>query len=64
MKKLIELIVAVKNFLNEEDGPTAVEYGVMVALIAAVVVAGATLLGTQTDLVFTNVANTIGGVAV
>ena len=56
------LFKKIRKFLICEDGPTAVEYGVMVALIAAVVVAGATLLGTQTDLVFTNVANTIGGI--
>ena len=57
-----KFIVAVKNFFNEEDGPTAVEYGVMVALIAAVVVAGATLLGTSTNGVFNAVAAIIAPV--
>ena len=56
-----KFIVAVKNFFNEEDGPTAVEYGVMVALIAAVVVAGATLLGANTNAVFLTVAGIISG---
>ena len=55
-----KFIVAVKNFFNEEDGPTAVEYGVMVALIAAVVIAGATILGTNTNDIFQGVANVIG----
>ena len=59
-----KFIVAVKNFFNEEDGPTAVEYGVMVALIAAVVIAGAGLLGTATNDVFTAVAGIIAPVAV
>ena len=49
-----------KRFLREENAPTAVEYGVMVALIAAVVIGGATLLGINTNTLFTTVANTIG----
>jgi pilus assembly protein Flp/PilA len=52
MKKLM-------RFLKNEDGVTSVEYAVMVALIAAVVIAGATLLGTATDNKFTDVAGTI-----
>ena len=59
MKKFF---VVVKNFLTEEDGPTAVEYGVMVALIAAVVIVGATLLGVNTNLLFTAIAGVIGGI--
>ena len=59
---MTKLLVAVMNFLREEDAPTAVEYGVMVALIAAVVIGGATALGVNTDGVFNNVAGIIGGV--
>ncbi len=58
-----KFIVAVKNFFSEEDGPTAVEYGVMVALIAAVVIIGATLLGVNTNIIFDAVANKIGPIA-
>ena len=50
-----KFIVAVKNFLNEEDGPTAVEYGVMVALIAVVVIAGASALGLAVNQIFLDV---------
>ena len=42
-----------------DKGATAVEYGLMVALIAAVVIAGATLLGTNTGDTFNNVASKI-----
>ena len=56
MKKII---VRVKSFLREEDAPTAVEYGVMVALIAAVVIAGATAIGVSVEGVFQAVALTI-----
>ena len=59
---MLKFVAVVKNFLREEDAPTAVEYGVMVALIAAVVIGGATLLGQNTDAVFNNVAGIIGGV--
>ncbi len=51
-----------KRFLKDEDGATAVEYGLMVALIAAVVIAGATLLGLRTDDVFTTVSGSISDV--
>jgi pilus assembly protein Flp/PilA len=40
---------------KDEDAPTAVEYALMVALIAGVIIAGATFLGTQTNTVLTNV---------
>ena len=46
----------VLRFLKSEDGPTAVEYAVMVALIAAVVVSGATLIGTKANSTFNDVA--------
>ncbi len=51
------------RFLKDEEGATAVEYGLMVALIAAVIIAGATLLGGNTQATFDAVGNTIGGVA-
>ncbi len=40
------------KFLKDEDGVTSVEYAIMAALIALVVVAGATLLGNSTNAVF------------
>ena len=63
MRKMKKFIAAIQNFVREEDAPTAVEYGVMVALIAAVVVAGATALGANTLGVFNAVAAIITPVA-
>lgn len=40
---------------NEEKGATAVEYGLMVGLIAVVIIAAVTLLGTQLETLFTKV---------
>ena len=51
----------VKNFLKKEDGPTAVEYAVMLALIIVVCITAITALGTNANKTFTNVSNTIGG---
>jgi pilus assembly protein Flp/PilA len=47
--------------LKNERGATAVEYGLMVALIAAVIIAAVTLLGDNTNEKFNEVAGAIGG---
>jgi pilus assembly protein Flp/PilA len=46
----------VKRFLKAEDGPTAVEYAVMLALIIAVCIAAITTVGTNSNKVFNNAA--------
>jgi pilus assembly protein Flp/PilA len=49
------------NVKNREDrGATAVEYGLMVALIAVVIIAGVQLLGTNLQSRFNQIATTIG----
>lgn len=45
----------VKEFLRSEDGPTATEYAVMLALIIIVALAAITTLGTTVKGIFTNV---------
>ncbi len=49
-----------KNFLRDEEGATMVEYGLMVALIAVVCIATVTLLGTNIDGMFGDVADATG----
>jgi pilus assembly protein Flp/PilA len=44
------------DFLKREDGPTAVEYAVMLALIVVVCIAAITALGTGASKTFSNVA--------
>jgi len=46
----------VVRFLKAEDGPTAVEYAVMLALIIVVCIGAVTTLGTRANGTFTNVA--------
>ena len=53
------MIKKLLKFIKDEDGVTAVEYAVMAALIALVVIAGATVLGTATNATFSQVANAI-----
>jgi pilus assembly protein Flp/PilA len=55
------LKTSVVNFLKREDGPTAVEYAVMLALIIVVCIAAITALGSNANLTFTSVSNAIGG---
>ena len=47
---------SVERFLKAEDGPTAVEYAVMLALIIVVCITAITALGTNANAVFNNVA--------
>ena len=51
----------VVNFLRREDGPTAVEYAVMLALIIVVCITAITALGTNANATFSSVSNSIGG---
>ena len=46
----------IQKFLAEEDGPTAVEYAVMLALIIVVCITAITTLGSNANKVFSNVA--------
>ncbi len=41
---------------NRDKGATAVEYGLMVALIAVVIIAAVTLLGTNLQAMFNTIA--------
>ena len=46
----------IKNFFKDESGATAVEYGLMVALIAAVIITAVTTIGTNLSTKFNEVA--------
>jgi pilus assembly protein Flp/PilA len=47
---------ALVRFLKAEDGPTAVEYAVMLALIIVVCITAITALGSNANNTFSNVA--------
>ena len=52
MRKLGQFVV---DFLKREDGPTAVEYAVMLALIIVVCIGAITTLGKNANTTFTSV---------
>jgi len=54
------MVKQVVRFMREEEGATAVEYGLMVALIAGAIVVAVTLLGTNLSGRFNTTATTIG----
>jgi pilus assembly protein Flp/PilA len=54
-----QLANLVRSFAREEDGATMVEYGVMIALIAAVCIVIITTLGTQVNTAFTTTSNAL-----
>ena len=43
----------IKNFMQEEDGVTAIEYALIASLVAVAIIAAVTLLGTKIAAVFT-----------
>ena len=49
------------NFIKDEEGATAVEYALMVALIAGVIVAAVKTLGGNANTQFTKTASDIAG---
>ena len=47
----------VSRFLKDESGATAIEYGLIVALIAVVIIAAVSTIGTKLNTDFTTVGN-------
>ncbi len=56
MRKLGNFVV---EFVRREDGPTAVEYAVMLALIIVVCIGAVTTLGTNANATFTSVGKAV-----
>jgi len=52
-------ITSVRNFLTSEDGPTAVEYAVMLALIVIVCLAAISSIGTNASGTFDKIAQSV-----
>jgi pilus assembly protein Flp/PilA len=56
---MTRIFAAAKSFVRDEDGASLAEYGLLLALIAIVCMAGMTLLGTAINTMFSNVSTTI-----
>ena len=48
-----------KRFIADDSGATAIEYGLIAALIAVVVITAVTTIGTNLKGTFNNVANSV-----
>ena len=55
MKNLIQ------RFKSDEDGATAIEYGLIAALLAVAIIAAVRSLGTELSTTFTNVTTELQG---
>jgi pilus assembly protein Flp/PilA len=53
------IVQKVRNFLVSEEGPTAVEYAVMLALIVIVCLTAITSVGTKTSSTFNKLAKSL-----
>lgn len=53
------MVKHIVRFMREEEGATAVEYGLMVALIAGAIIVSVTLLGTNLNSTFNTVAGKV-----
>ncbi len=51
----------INKFMNDESGATAIEYGLIAALIAVVIIAAVTTLGTTISGKFEEVTTGMGG---
>lgn len=49
----------VARFVKDESGATAIEYGLIAALISVAIIGGATALGSNIDATFNSVAGSI-----
>ena len=58
---MIRCVTCLRRFIVSEDGPTAVEYAVMLALIIVVCLAAIGTIGTNANTTFTSVGNSLAG---
>ena len=49
----------IAKFFNDESGATAIEYGLIAALVAVVIITGLTALGTSLNAKFGTVSSTV-----
>jgi pilus assembly protein Flp/PilA len=60
---MFSLVAVAQNRIREEKGATAVEYGLLVGLIAVAIIITVTTLGGQLDALFQKVTSKLSGPA-
>lgn len=53
-------VTVARRFLRDEEGATAIEYGLIAALISVVIIAAVSAIGTQLDITFQDIAACLG----
>ena len=54
-------IHAIREFIRDEEGVTAIEYGLIAALIAVVIIVAVTAVGANLNVVFDKIASNLAG---
>ncbi|NML32527.1 Flp family type IVb pilin [Paraburkholderia antibiotica] len=54
-----DFIASAARFVRDEDGVTAIEYGLLAGLIALLIIGGVSTLGTNLGTIFTNLAASV-----
>lgn len=57
----MQIVKLFKQFARDEEGVTAIEYGLIAALIAVVIIGAVTIVGTRLTATFTAVSNSLTG---
>ncbi|RZF25049.1 Flp family type IVb pilin [Paraburkholderia sp. UYCP14C] len=53
------IIATAARFVRDEDGVTAIEYGLLAGLISLLIISGATALGSNLQKIFNNLASSV-----
>ena len=60
LKSMKSFIECMRRFVRSDEGPTAIEYAVMLAVIVVVCLAAINSVGTKTNTVYSDVAKSLG----
>jgi pilus assembly protein Flp/PilA len=56
-----KFVLATRRFMRDEEGVTAIEYGLIASLIAVLIIGGVTVVGDRLCLTFNTIATALGG---
>jgi pilus assembly protein Flp/PilA len=59
----MQIFHSFQRFIDDEEGVTAIEYGLIAALIAVVIIGGVTAVGTNLDELFTFISTQVAAPA-
>jgi len=53
------MLKMIQNFIRDEEGVTAIEYGLIAALIAVVIITAVTAVGTNLETIFNDISDAL-----